>query len=304
MNNPVPIDLLLVNPIFLNLNETERELMSPYFPLGLLYLAAFLRENDYCTEIFDGTFVDGIEDYHDSLEKYQPKVVGITAVQPNREMALKLADIAHSHGVITVLGGPDPTYTPDTYLSHPTVDLIIHHEGEATLLELLSAIRDNNWALPDLDDLPGVAYRDKDGEFKINPRRPYILDLDELPYPARDMIDIQKYLDSWREHHGYASLTISVARGCPYGCKYCQDAVHGSDFRIRSPESVVREVKTLMKTYPIDRLRVVDDVDGIDQEWIKEWAEIAETEGAIIPFEALYEVKHQDLPMLDIRDSL
>jgi anaerobic magnesium-protoporphyrin IX monomethyl ester cyclase len=138
----------------------------------------------------------------------------------------------------------------------------------------------------------------------VNPRRPYILDLDELPLPARDLIDVDQYLDTWRQRNGYASLTISVARGCPYGCRWCQDAVHGPELRQRSPQGVVAEVKALMARYDIDRLRLVDDVDGIERDWLEAWAECAQAEGAVLPFEALNDLGRQDIPMLDVRDTL
>jgi hypothetical protein len=80
--------------------------------------------------------------------------------------------------------------------------------------------------------------------------------------------------------------------------------VHGQDFRIRSVESVVAEVKSLMQRYDLDRLRLVDDVDGIEEVWITDWADAARDEQAVVPFEALYEVERLDVPMLDIRDSL
>ena len=145
---------------------------------------------------------------------------------------------------------------------------------------------------------------DEQDELIVTPRRSYLLNLDDLPLPARDLIDMDQYLRTWKEHNGYASLTISVARGCPYGCEWCQDAVHGTDYRQRSPESVVAEVKALKDIYQIDRLRVVDDVDGIDQEWIESWANAAEAEDAVIPFEALNNLERQDVPMLDTRDAL
>jgi radical SAM superfamily enzyme YgiQ (UPF0313 family) len=298
------IDILLVNPIFLSENEAERELMSPYFPLGLLYLGAFLRERGFSPEIFDGTFTTGIEDFTATLDRYDPKMVGITALQPNREIALTLAGIAHERGATIIMGGPDPTFSPETYLSNPAVDIVVHHEGELTLVELLEANQVNGLINHDLPNIPGIAYKDIDGDIAINPRRPYILNLDELPLPARDLIDIEKYLEIWREQNGYASLSISVARGCPYGCEWCQDAVHGQELRLRSPESVAAEVKILKQSFNIDRLRVVDDVDGIEREWIEAWNEVAVSEDAIVPFEALYEVQRKDVPMLDIRDSL
>lgn len=300
----MPIDILLVNPIFLSENEAERELMSPYFPLGLLYLGAFLQERGFRPEIFDGTFATGIEEFTATLDRYNPKMVGITALQPNREIALTLAGIAHERGAFVIMGGPDPTFSPETYLSNPAVDIVVHHEGELTLVELLDAIKVNGLKNQDFSNIPGIAYRDIYGDVAVNPRRPYILNLDELPLPARDLIDMEKYLEIWREQNGYASLSISVARGCPYGCEWCQDAVHGQELRLRSPESVAAEVKTLKQTYNIDRLRVVDDVDGIEREWIEAWNEVAVSEDAIVPFEALYEVQRKDIPMLDIRDSL
>ena len=122
--------------------------------------------------------------------------------------------------------------------------------------------------------------------------------------PARDLIDMDRYLDTWRETNGYSSLTLSTARGCPYGCEWCQDAVYGTSYRQRSPESVAREMKMLKETYQIDRLRIVDDVDGIDREWFDSWAEAAEQMDAAIPFEALEELERQDLPLLDVRSCL
>ncbi len=294
------IDILLVNPVFLSQNEAERELMNPYFPLGLLYLAAFIRERGFSVEIFDGTFLEGLDDLSTAINKFSPRIVGITAVKPNRQIALSVAEKAHDFGAFVVLGGPDPTYSPDTYLRSSSVDIVVHHEGELTLLELLYCMQ----ADKEYCHLDGIAYRSDNGEVVVNPRRDFILNLDELPLPARDLIDIDQYLQTWREHNGYASLTISVARGCPFGCEWCQDAVHGTDLRQRSPESVVAEVKSLMTAYDIDRLRVIDDVDGLDLEWVVSWAELAEAEDAVLPFEALNDLERQDIPMLDVRDSL
>ncbi len=297
-------DILLANPLFLNQNEAERELMTPYFPLGLLYLAAYLRERDFSVEIFDATFAEGETAFLEALEQHHPRVVGLTALQPTREAALSLARRAHAFGATVVLGGPDPTRYPGDYLADPAVDIVVHHEGEETLVELLGALGQQDDDQPDLHAIRGLAFRDGDGEVIITPTRPYISDLDSIPAPARDLIDMDKYLDVWRDENGYASLSISVARGCPYGCEWCQDAVHGQDLRLRSPESVAAEMKALKETYQIDRLRVVDDVDGLDREWLETWAEAAEAQDAAIPFEALYDLERKDVPMLDVRDTL
>ena len=301
----MPIDLMLANPLFLSKNETERELMSPYFPLGLLYLAAYVREHGFSVAIFDGTFADDEIAFADALKQHQPRLVGLTAVLPNRESALSLARMAHAFGATVVLGGPDPTRHPAIYLAEPGVDIVVHHEGEATLVELLRGLldREDN-RLPNLSEIRGLAFRDDDGEVFITPPRPYVDDLDNLPLPARDLIDMDKYLELWQDENGYSSVSISVSRGCPYGCEWCQDAANGPELRQRSPDNVAREVRALKDTYQIDRLRVVDDVDGLDREWLEEWAVAADAEDAVIPFEALYDLERQDIPMLDVRDTL
>jgi anaerobic magnesium-protoporphyrin IX monomethyl ester cyclase len=181
---------------------------------------------------------------------------------------------------------------------------VVHHEGEITLAELLERFPDG---MPDsgaLDDFAGVALRTNVGEIRVNPRRRYILNLDELPDPARDLVDMNRYLETWRRHNGYASMTISVSRGCPYGCRWCQESVHGDSLRMRSPQSVAQEVKSLLQRYRIDRLRLVDDVDGLDREWLEAWETAAQEIDAVLPFEALNDLERRDIPMLDVRDSL
>ena len=294
------IDILLANPLFLNQDEAEREMMTPYFPLGLLYLASYLRERGFSVEIFDGTFAEGQAAFVETLDRHQPRLVGLTSLQPTRETALSLAHLAHQFGATVVLGGPDPTRYPEAYLADPSVDIVVHHEGEETLVELLGL----RLAEADPSAVRGLAYRDEEGQVVITPPRPYIADLDSLPEPARDLVDVDRYLEVWREENGYASLSISVARGCPYGCEWCQDAVHGPELRLRSPESVAAEMKMLKETYQVDRLRVVDDVDGLSREWLESWAESAQAEEAVIPFEALYDLERKDIPMLDVRDTL
>ncbi len=298
------IDILLANPMFLSHNQAERELMTPYFPLGLLYLASYLRERSFSVEIFDGTFAEREEAFTEALEQHGPRVVGLTALQPTRDAALELARAAHDFGATVILGGPDPTRYPETYLSNPSVDIVVHHEGEETLADTLVFLCREGDSISDLGGIPGLAFRDASGKVVINPPRSYITDLDSLPLPARDLIDVDKYLEVWRDEHGYASLSISVARGCPYGCDWCQDAVHGPQLRLRSPESVAAEMRGLKETFRIDRLRVVDDVDGLSREWLEQWAEAAETQDAVIPFEALNDLERKDIPMLDVRDTL
>ncbi len=297
-------NVLLVNPLFLSQSVEEQAASSPYFPLGLLYLAAYIRERGHQVSIFDGTFAEGEGDFIAALKEIRPDIVGITALMPTKDAALRLAQIGKEAGVTVVIGGPDPTYSPEDYLDYPQVDIVIHHEGEITLVALLDLLDKGQLTADSLAQELGIAFRDGNGRTIVNRPRPYIQDLDSLPFPARDLIDMNKYLTTWREQSGYTSLTLATSRGCPYGCDWCQDAVHGPAYRQRSPENVAAELKQLKATYEIDRLRVVDDVDGIDRNWLEEWARTAEAQEAVIPFEALNDLARQDIPLLDVRDSL
>ncbi|MCB0241120.1 MAG: cobalamin-dependent protein [Anaerolineae bacterium] len=296
--------LLLCHPVFLSLSPEEQASASPYFPLGLLYLASYVRDNGHEVAIFDGTFEADETSFARRLAAEQPDAVGIAALLPNRDIALRLAATARDAGVPVIFGGPDATKYPWRYLAFPQVDVVVHHEGELTITRLLDLLDAGQFNRETFVQELGIAYRDECGDPVVNPPRPNIENLDELPLPARDLIDMDRYLDTWRETNGYSSLTVSTARGCPYGCEWCQDAVYGTSYRQRSPESVAREMKMLKETYQIDRLRIVDDVDGIDREWFDSWAEAAEQMDAAIPFEALEELERQDLPLLDVRSCL
>jgi radical SAM superfamily enzyme YgiQ (UPF0313 family) len=296
--------ILLCNPLFLSQSSEEQALKSPYFPLGLLYLAGYLRDQGHAVAIFDGTFQPGASTFEPTLHQETPGIVGITALLPTKHSALNLAQLAKNCGATVILGGPDPTRTPREYLAYPQVDIVVHHEGEETLAALLTLHDKDQLNAENLQDELGVAFKNSEGQPVVNPPRPFIQNLDDLPLPARDLIDMNKYLDTWRDENGYASLTISTTRGCPYGCEWCQNAVHGPEFRQRSPESVAAEMKVLKEAYQIDRLRLVDDVDGLDRAWLEAWAAAAAAQEAVIPFEALNDLKRQDIPMLDVRDTL
>ena len=129
--------IMLVNPLFLSRSPEERALKSPYFPLGLLYLAAYLRERNHEVALFDGTFEADESAFERALSAQKPDLVGITALLPIRESVLGLAQVAHDAGVPVIVGGPDPTREPKAYLSNTQVDIVVHHEGEETLLALL-----------------------------------------------------------------------------------------------------------------------------------------------------------------------
>lgn len=298
--------LLLAHPLFLSKSDAEVEASSPYFPLGLLYLAGYVRHAGHEVAIFDGTFSPDEQAFVDMVDEFQPDMVGISALQPTRGTALLLARLAAERDALVVLGGPDPTLSPVDYLTGDGVDIVVHHEGEQTITRLLELVdADSDLSPKTLAAELGIAFLDDDGQPQVNQPRPPIENLDDLPLPARDLIDMDRYLQVWEDDNGYSSLTIAASRGCPFGCAWCRDAVHGDSYRQRSPESVAAEVKELTDNYDITRLRLIDDVDGMKREWFEDWEQaLLDSETATVPFEPLNQSARPDLPLLDAQDSL
>ncbi|MBN1936745.1 MAG: radical SAM protein [Anaerolineae bacterium] len=292
------VDLLLVNPLFLQRDPVEHELMTPYFPLGLLYLASTARQAGYSVQIFDCMFRRSADEFARALDEIQPRVVGFGILSTVRAMADELIAVALSKGYPILVGGADPTARPESYLAEAQWTVIaVVGEAEETLLELLPALLDRPGA-KSLGDIAGIAYRDQSGEIVHTGPRPLHKSVDALPFPARDLIDVEAYRRAWRSKHESFSLSVIASRGCPYGCAWCQKSVFGRSFRLRSSENVADETLEVKEKYHPDMLRIVDDVTGIDRDWVRRWRDALIERGAVIPFECLSRVDLVDREML------
>ena len=119
------------------------------------------------------------------------------------------------------------------------------------------------------------------------PRRPDIKDLDALPFPAWDLVDIAKYRKIWLERHGYFSMNMVTTRGCPFHCNWCAKPIWGQRYHSRSPENVVAEMKWLKETYQPDHIWFADDIFGLKPGWLRRFGELVEQGDARIPFKCL-----------------
>jgi radical SAM superfamily enzyme YgiQ (UPF0313 family) len=293
------VELLLVNPLFLHDDPVESKLMTPYFPLGILYIAAVAREAGHRVAIFDAMFAEGDDAFVEALERYQPRVVGFGVLATVRQAALRLAGLAKAHGATVVMGGADPTARPDVYLHHrvdgaPVVDIVTVGEAERTMEALLPLLLDGAPGASELQAVDGLAYRDASGEIVRTPRRPLIDDIDALPLPARDLVDWEPYRQAWRAHHDLFSMSVIATRGCPFNCAWCQKIVFGRSFRPRDPELVAEEMRTLKTRYRPDFVRIVDDAMGIDKGWVRRWRDAVLEKDAVLPYECLSRVDLMD----------
>lgn len=295
-------ELLLSNSYFLDLDEHEKTIMKPYAPLGPMMLSSYLKARGADVHLHDTTFTD-LEHYRALVERLRPRVVGISSNCISRQNAFRMAGIARRAGVgLVVAGGPDPVSYADAYFD-AGVDVIGAGEGEETLEELLALCsgRDDLSTLTAGDDLmevAGLAYRRGDGKTVYTPGREKIKDLDALPLPDRDSVDLAPYMETWRRHHGYSSLSFITQRGCPYRCSWCSASVFGHTFRQRSPANVVDEMLYLRDRFRPDKFWVADDVLSINKKWVWKWVDEIAARGAATPFECLSRVDLVDEEMM------
>ena len=202
-------------------------------PLGLLYLAASLRSHGHDVEILD---LAGAEDWEDQICKVDSEFVGISATTPQFNLARRAASLTDA---VTVAGGPQPSVCPDLYLENG-FDAVVVGEGERAVLRVL------------------------EGETGVL-ESPLIEDLDSIPFPAWDLVD----LSSYRQHFLDKPIVhLMTSRGCPHRCAFCSHSVFQTETRFRSPDNVIAEIHALHHTHEYERLMIMDDTFGIRKDLI------------------------------------
>jgi radical SAM superfamily enzyme YgiQ (UPF0313 family) len=249
----------------------------------LLYICAYLRSKGFEVDVFDSTF-SSMEDLTRHLQTETPSVLGIYANLMTRKKVVEILRIARLAGWRTVVGGPEPGAYIREYLD-AGAEVVVLGEGEFTMEELLPVLRVNSAA--DLCRIAGIAFLDELGNLHQTSPRAQAPDLDALPWPARDAIDISRYVKTWRDAHGQGSLSFITARGCPYHCRWCSHQVFGKTHRRRKPAKVVDEVEWLLETYHPDMVWIADDVFTIHHGWLREYATEMRRRSLHIPFECI-----------------
>lgn len=276
--------VLLTHGYFIVEDEQEQKIMRPYPPLGLLYISAFLKENKINNTVFDSTF-SSKEALTTYLKDEQPDVMAIYTNLMTKLNVLDIVKIAKelAPDIKVIMGGPDVTYNIQDYLDNGA-DYIVIGEGENTMLELIEHLQEGS---KDFSAINGIAYLDNHGKEVKTKARQKLKEIDELPIPNRDGIDISKYLKAWKDFHGENALSVSTQRGCPYTCKWCSTAVYGQSYRRRSPEKVVQELKEIQEKYNPDTIWFVDDVFTVSHKWLRGLVDELERQQVKVKFECI-----------------
>ncbi len=267
--------ILLVNPPQTTYAGSHSVMAG--LPLGLMYIAAVLDRAGHQVEILDtlvGNFPprkEGDAIQHGmpwdriklEVERRQPRFVGIgnpftTQVENAIQTARLVKEV--NPGAAVIVGGPHVTVRPEEFLeAAPWVDVVVRGEGERTILELLQELG----AGRSLDGIAGIAYR-KDDEVRISPARELITNLDELPYPAYHLVDMESYFNpgrlSYRSSQFRREVPLITSRGCPYGCVFCSIHLHmGQKWRAHSASYVIDHVEHLTTKYKVEHIHFEDD---------------------------------------------
>jgi anaerobic magnesium-protoporphyrin IX monomethyl ester cyclase len=293
------LDLLLTHGYFLFEDPKERQIMKPYAPLGILYLCSHLRGRGFDVDVFDTTF-SSREQLFNHLRTEKPSVLGVYANLMTRSNVVETLSVAREAGWTTVVGGPEPGAYSLEYLQ-AGAHFVVAGEGELTMEDLLLAIRCGE---KDFSKIAGLSYLDTDGNLCQNPPRGQIQNLDLQPWPARGAIDIRRYVETWRTHHGTGSINFITARGCPFRCNWCSHQVFGQSHRRRDPIKVVDEVEWLLEQYHPDMVWVSDDVFTINHAWLRTYAAEMNQRGIRVPFECISRADRLSPEMMDLLAEL
>jgi anaerobic magnesium-protoporphyrin IX monomethyl ester cyclase len=239
----------LVYPYFHPLADTS---IFRFPPLGLGYIAAYLKKYDISVKIVDCTFLTQKQAIKKIIDS-EPSIIGIQSMYSMRNKTLELASILKGQCDFLVVGGALPSINPDLFLNN--FDIVVIGEGEQTMLELVKHLENGG----DLSQIEGIAYRDKDtGQIRHTAPRLLIEDLDKLPSPYRDLFDNYSYKQYYSKKFGYKTTAIMTSRGCPFKCDFCSRPIFGNNFRSRSASKVVDEIEEVI-SLGYNRIWFADD---------------------------------------------
>lgn len=277
--------VLLINP-FLSVYKDDPAGICP--PLGLAYLASYLEKEGVEVKILD-IAAEGInekinlgkkvryglceKEITGRVKEFSPQIVGIAC-----QSTLHATEAHETAGIIkkaqpeilTIMGGAHPSAVPEEVLKDKNIDIVVRGEGEVTLGEIVTKYSSKNkWS-----EIKGISWR-KNQKIIHNPQRPFINNLDSLPFPARHLLPMEIYSREYEKGVNYnlkkKFFTMITSRGCPGNCVYCAvKAVWGRTWRGRSPANVVDEIETLIRDYQAEEIHFLDDSISVDKKRLEE----------------------------------
>lgn len=265
------MSVMLIRPIT---PETSRSgIVSVQYPLNIGYLVSYLKKHDIKCFVKDFEVEPFSEnEFLETLRKSRPLLIGFSCMTPHIMNAAALARLVKANfpGIATVVGGVHASAIPKQTLEEfPEFDVVVIGEGEETLLALYLACTESK----SFEGITGIAFREN-AKVRINPPRPLIENIDIIPFPDRELIDIECYKKS-HVSRGFSRKTTNIAeiicsRGCPYSCIFCASKVaHSNRVRFRSAQNIIEEIKDLTEKHRTQHLSFLDDTFTIRMDLLK-----------------------------------
>jgi anaerobic magnesium-protoporphyrin IX monomethyl ester cyclase len=267
--------ILFSHSYFYPLDAKQWSNKTPYPPLGTIWAASVMREAGFEVDLFDTNLRSAPNDIKEALTEstkyfviYDDGFNYLTkmCLTNMRDAATEMIQIAKKKGKIVLVCSSDSTDHYKKYMANGA-DVVILGEGEETLKETLNTLRDNR---PITTAIKGIAFFEGESVVK-SPPRAVLKDLDTLPFPAWDLINMEAYRKVWKRSKYTFTLNIATTRGCPFKCNWCAKPIYGNRYNTRSPENVVQEIAFLQQKYGTSHFWMCDDIFGLKPGWIQEF---------------------------------
>jgi anaerobic magnesium-protoporphyrin IX monomethyl ester cyclase len=275
--------VLFTHSYFYKLDSKQWKFKQPYPPLGSLQAAAVVQAAGFDVTFFDVAMRETPLEIECELKKCNPDYFVIyedgfnyltkMCLTVMREASFTMSQLAKRYGCTVIVCGSDSSDQYEKYLGNG-VDYVVRGEGEETLKELLGCL--DRQGAP--HDIPGLAFRTGSETITTIPKS-VMRNLDALPIPAWNLIDLEPYRSIWKINHGYFSMNIATTRGCPYKCNWCAKPIYGNRYNSRSPEHVVNEIEFLLEKFRPEHFWMCDDIFGLKPGWVKRFSELIEKRG-------------------------
>lgn len=257
--------------LLLNLPENiynVRDHTSLQPPIGLAYISGYLKSLNLDVTLYDSF---ALQIRRERILSYvidlKPDILGMTLMTNNIPQTIRFLEDLKKElpNLLVVLGGPHPTTMYASLLeSSDTIDIAVIGEGEYTVRDIIKYMQNE---IDTLEDVKGIAFR-KNGKVYTTPSQTFIKDLDTLPFPDWASLPIHKYYDKWIIRKNM--ISVSMSRGCPYHCTFCNHTYLGNNLRMKSPSRVLQEIKYLYDTFNVRFVEFIDSTFNFDNNWLKE----------------------------------
>ncbi len=289
------LSILVGHCYFLRLDSKQWQRAKPYPPLATLQVAARLRALGHGVRLFDAMLADGVAEYERQLHRLEPQLVLLYEDNYNfltkmclarmRSAACHMIGSARRAAARVIVAGSDATDVPEAYLA-AGADAVLAGEGIEALEVLLKRL-DASPSIGAAELVRGVSGvtagvpATTSGErtrMRIPPAR------GELPSPAWDLIDVERYRTVWHRAHGHFSLNMAASRGCSFRCAWCAKPIWGNHYLQRPAAAVAAEMAGIKRDIGPDHIWFADDIFGFRADWVREFAGALAASGGSIPF--------------------